>query len=608
MTQSDQLPNDASVLNTSENILTWNYWFGVVDTRWLGIFRILFGLLLLKDALYHLPLARIFYSDAGIIPRDALFDGLVRDPRFSLMDALGQPWLVILFFCVWIVVLICLIIGYRVRLMTILNFVLILSVHERNGYILTGADTLMRAMSFWLMFAPVGQYYAVDAVRRRWHHFRQTDNISDLRVATAPRTSFALPMRMLQLQLVMVYCSTSYLKTIGEVWQRGETMHYITQIDTFILPVGVWMRSLSPDMLRAISYMSLYIEIAIPILLLLPFVWRWSRLLAFILAIMLHGGIAVTMSIQDFSILMLICYLPFFDSQWLVWLDKKLRRVTQPMSLSMPQAPWQPSMMALSLTTADDLAVSDSPPIAPIAWRDVSSKMAFNRLWDWLLIIAPLRAILKRFAKNTVQHYQHKPVDKRSHAWQLSARLQKQLMALILLPLFILVIMWNIDESLGYREEGFAYPRPIEGVWQDARSVVWYTGLWQFWDLFAPLPVQYDGWLVVEGQFENGISYDLFTEQAADYETPTRWYWGPDMRWEKYEENAYQGQYTALLRGWGRYYCDTLNPDRVEGTRLATITITMVLRDFHPPNGFPNPYRRDQIWFHWCYAEYAPQS
>lgn len=543
MKQQSIQDDDNRIAFRTENILTASYWFGEIDTRWLSVFRILLGLLILKDAIYHLPLARIFYSDEGVIPRKILFDGLVRDNRFSLMDAMGRPWMAFLFFCVWIIVLILLIVGYRVRLMTILNFIIILSVHERNGYILTSSDTLIRAMCFWMIFAPVGQYYSIDAIRRRWQGFRERGETAQFLIGQETRTAFALPLRMIQLQFVIVYISTAYLKAISPIWQAGEAMHYVVQIDTFILPFGAWMRNWSPELLKALSYYSLYAEIAIPILLLLPFVWRWSRSLAFILALILHGGIAVTLSIQDFSILMLICYLPFFDPAWL----------------------------------------------------------------EWIFNIRQIRNLQEWVGEKVFAHYQKyppvAPVQSRRH-W---ANRRVYLSAL-LLPLFSLLIMWNIEATGAYLPNGFQYPRPVERVWKNARNVIWYTGLWQYWDMFSPTPIQYDGWLVVEGYFENDSSYDLFTKQAIDYEHPTRWYWGPQMRWEKYEENIYRGRYDALLRGFAGYYCRSINDGRIESIRLANIRIVMNVIDFHSPNEFPHTHQQEQLWYHWCYDEYAPEG
>jgi hypothetical protein len=66
------------------NTLHAKYWFGRVDSRPLSVFRIFFAGLLLKNAIYSIPLATEFYSDAGYVPRSALWDGLARTDRFPL--------------------------------------------------------------------------------------------------------------------------------------------------------------------------------------------------------------------------------------------------------------------------------------------------------------------------------------------------------------------------------------------------------------------------------------------------------------------------------------------------------------------------------------------
>ena len=585
----------------------WRYFFGEVDTRWLAIFRILFSLVLLKDAVYHLFLAEIFYSDAGVVPRWALFDGLVRDTRFSLMDAVGQPWLAFLFFCVWIVVLICLMLGYRTRLMAILNFIIILSVHERNGYILTSADTLMRVMSFWMMFAPIGQYYTIDAIWRRWQRFRETALVSDLRVLGRPRTAFALPVRLLQWQLIIVYLSTGYLKTQGAIWQNGDVMHYITQIETFIMPMGRWLAFLPEFMLKGLSYYSMYAEIAIPVLLISPFLWRWSRVLAFGLALILHGGIALTMSIPDFSIVMILCYLPFFDPAWMRWLKDRFRRSHDPVQVSVPDAYYSPDWLWFSITddetlTALSVKKTDSPDV-----RTLTAVLPFSRLWDWIFIWAPAQQALRWLMEHAVMRFRDKPFIHRTPS-ETMWHLQRYLLTITLLPLFMLIIMWNVEETTAYTEHDVMYPAPIERLWQAGQNIIWYTGLWQYWDMFSPTPIQYDGWIIIEGEFENGFSYDVFTGEPIDLETPTRWYWGPQMRWEKFEENAFRWQYRSLLNAWAGYYCRTLNENSVSGTRLATLKIQMVYTNFYPPGGTPNELQIELMWTHWCFDEFAPQG
>lgn len=612
MTQ-DTLENKLSwSQKTVENIFDWRYWLGEIDTRWLSIFRILFSLVLLKDAIYHLVLAEIFYSDVGVVPRVNLFDGLVRVPRFSLMDAIGEPWLATLFFIVWIIVLIGLLLGYRTRLMTILNFIIILSVHERNGYILTSADTLMRVMCFWMMLAPMGQYYSLDAIRQGWRQFKSAGQPVDDR----PRTAFALPIRLMQWQLVIVYVCTAYLKTQGALWVNGDALHYIAQINTMLTPMGEGLRLLPAVLLKMMTYYSMLAEIAIPLLLLSPFFWRWSRAFAFSLALTLHGGIALMLSIPDFSIVMLLCYLPFFDPAWLQWLSNKFKRPQQPVSTTVPSDSNSPLWLWLSLCKSNQVTVQ-SPEIevesdfdtwqvhvngepfgGQSAWRAMSAHLPFSRLWDWLLIFRPLRQLLWWLMGMMMRRFGDDPLPLPPAEWRVLA--QRFLMYMLLVPLFIILIWWNVAQTSTYTEHEIDLLPLVD--------VIWYTGLWQFWDMFSPLPIQHDGWIIIEGQFEDGTSFDLITGQAVDYETATRWYAGPEMRWEKFEENVFVWQYPALLRGWGDYYCRTINADRDDGSRLATMQIYMNLIPFHAPDEAPNEYELQQLWFHWCFGEYAPQS
>ena len=163
------------------NTLHAKYWFGRVDSRPLSVFRIFFAGLLLKNAIYSIPLATAFYSDAGYVPRSALWDGLARTDRFSIMDAMPYSWMAIVFFSIWAGVALSLLVGNRTKLMAIVNFVIVLSVHERNVYVLNGADTVIRALSFWMLFLPLGDYYSVDALRKRLSLYRGSRNIKALR-------------------------------------------------------------------------------------------------------------------------------------------------------------------------------------------------------------------------------------------------------------------------------------------------------------------------------------------------------------------------------------------------------------------------------------------
>ena len=70
-------PPAGALINPQYNFLRLDYWFGQVESRPLSLFRIFFGLLVLKNALYSIPLAQLFYSDEGIVPRAQFHDELL---------------------------------------------------------------------------------------------------------------------------------------------------------------------------------------------------------------------------------------------------------------------------------------------------------------------------------------------------------------------------------------------------------------------------------------------------------------------------------------------------------------------------------------------------
>jgi hypothetical protein len=396
----------------------------------------------------------------------------------------------------------------------------VLSIHERNGFILTGADTAIRVFSFWLMFAPIAQYYALDALRRR----------------EPPSPAFALPARILQLQLVIIYFVTFYLKLLEPIWLEGKALFYVLQLDSILLPPGALLRQTPHWLQVGLTHYTLVAEIAIPLLLLFP-LRRWFVGLAFALAVMLHGGIGLALAIPDFSLVMLIAFFAHFPPQWFDRLDKQLQHLR--------------SHPRLQCLLEWSIKRTPPPPTAP-KWH-------------------------------------------------------RKALSLLLIPLMILVLWWNVVEVSRYADDyGYRALPPMPMVLED---IVWYSGLWQWWDLFAPLPIQYDGYIVIPGQFENGITYDLRThEPAPGQELFSRF--GPIMRFEKLEENVVRYEDAPLLRAWGNYYCRVYNDERpaIRGTRLATLEIQFIYRNSHTPGEEANPYQMDLLWQHWCHEEFAPQE
>jgi Vitamin K-dependent gamma-carboxylase len=321
------------IISRHYNLFHPKYWFGQVDARPLGIFRIFFAGLMLKMVFYLLFVAEEFFSDKGVAPRSAILE-IARANRYSLMDMLSQTWMAQIFFGIWILVLVCLLFGYRTRSMLVLNFIFIISAHARNFLILNGADLAFRVLSFWIMFIPLGATYSIDALHRRWQLFRMTGNHADLHPDTAPATIFALPVRLIQIQIALVYIFTFLLKLSGKPWHDGTALFYALQVESLTLPTGSWLLANAPLWLLQIgTYFSMVMEGSFVFLMFLPILQPRLRSIGLLMGCMMHLGIAVLLSIHDFSLVMMISYITFWDAAWIDTLTRKL----QLMGLYIPQ-------------------------------------------------------------------------------------------------------------------------------------------------------------------------------------------------------------------------------------------------------------------------------
>ncbi|MFB6211314.1 MAG: hypothetical protein ABEI76_07240 [Halobacteriales archaeon] len=85
---------------------------------------------------------------------------------FSLYYFSGEPACTGLLFVTQIVVGLCLLIGWRTRVMIVLSFFLAVSLDYRNVLVTSYADTLFRHLLFFGMFLPLGERWSIDARQR----------------------------------------------------------------------------------------------------------------------------------------------------------------------------------------------------------------------------------------------------------------------------------------------------------------------------------------------------------------------------------------------------------------------------------------------------------
>jgi hypothetical protein len=152
-------------------------------------------------------------------------------------------------------------------------------------------------------------------------------------------------------------------------------------------------------------------------------------------------------------------------------------------------------------------------------------------------------------------------------AWLVAVR--RRAVPTLVVALGVLVLLVNA-QALG------ALTLPDE-----SDPVVTATGVDQRWNMFAPNPLQTDGWYVAAGELENGSAVDAIHGGPVTWERPpdlAATY--PNARWRKYEANLQRDGYAGHRDDFATYLCARWNDDhdvRLETVRLVYMEQPTVL-------------------------------
>lgn len=225
------------------------------DIRALSLMRICVAFVILLDLTIRITDLEAFYSNTGVAPLPMIFDHAWNDYYISF-HAISGKWEVQLvlfmlaYFCATM-----LLIGYRTRLFTILSWVLLLSLHNRNVLILQGGDDLLRMTLFWAMFMPWGARYSCD---------RLLDPNPSTQTQIRSFATFAY-----LLQICYVYTGSALLK--GTEWHTDCTaLYYVYSLDQISYPITRYFYNY-PDLLRTLTRVAYYFELLIPLFFFAPF-------------------------------------------------------------------------------------------------------------------------------------------------------------------------------------------------------------------------------------------------------------------------------------------------------------------------------------------------
>jgi hypothetical protein len=259
-------------------------WF---DLRALALMRICLAVVIMLDLAVRVSDLEAFYANSGVAPLPMITLNGWNDYYISV-HAISGLWQVqlILFLFAWFFAAM-LFIGYRTKLFTALSWFMLLSLHNRNGFILQGGDDLLRMVMFWGMFIPWGARYSCDSIL-------SAAPFSGGSIRTVACIAYLL-------QVCYIYSGSALLK--GPEWHTDYTaMYYVYGLDQVAYP---YMKNLFyyPGLLKKLTFAAYYFELLVPLLFFIPVFHQGFRTAGVLLIILFHAMNSMTLFIGMFPLI-----------------------------------------------------------------------------------------------------------------------------------------------------------------------------------------------------------------------------------------------------------------------------------------------------------------
>jgi hypothetical protein len=286
--------------------------YGAADPRSLGLFRIALGAVMFVDVLRRFPEIQTHYANTGWLTNHFMLFRPMSEHLFSIYLAFSSVWEVRFLMLLHLAACVLFMIGWRTRLMHVLLLLLLVSINSRNIMLENGGSVVLTLLVAWTMFLPLDIRFSLDAVKRSLSERRENSAEALNDRADPPRPVepvVSLAVFALLLQWVVIYALNAVHKN-GPEWRDGTAVYYLFQQDRLISDFAFWFRDRIPlGGYKLLTYAGLGIEGAVALLLASPVLVARARMLAWVLAALLHLGIAAIVDLGPFSWAMLVMFL-----------------------------------------------------------------------------------------------------------------------------------------------------------------------------------------------------------------------------------------------------------------------------------------------------------
>jgi Vitamin K-dependent gamma-carboxylase len=302
----------------------WNeFFFTPQPPTPIALFRILYGMLLIANLALLRPDWLAWYGEHSWVTLSTMLK-LEPGPRLNLFTVMphGDSWVEALFW-IFLASAVCLALGFLTRASSIIAFLCLTSIQQRNLFMLHSGDTFLRVAGFFLIFAPAGAALSIDHLIR----VRKGKEAPEIQ----PRPPWA--QRMIQIELALLYFVTFWWKSTGATWVNGTAVYYLNHLAEYQgLPLPSWFEQ--PFFVKLGSWLTLAIEFSLGVL-----IWfKELRYPVLLLGLLFHLFLEYRLDVPLFQWTVLSAYVLFIDPRDLdrawVWIRSSVTKKVSSASAS----------------------------------------------------------------------------------------------------------------------------------------------------------------------------------------------------------------------------------------------------------------------------------
>ena len=269
--------------------------------------RIAIALIIITDLLIRGSDLSAHYTNDGLWPTNLIHNFGWKAGNWSVHELSGTYSWALTLFSLHFLFALFLLFGYKTKLATLLVWLLTISLHNRNLFVQQSGDDLLRLALFWGLFLPWNSYYSLDAKK----------NTISLKQNTLANLGYMC-------LISSVYFFTVSLKTSPEWRSDGSAIYFALSLEQIRLPLGDVLYQF-PLLMKILTWFVFYLELAIPILILWPSKKGNLRLIAFVLLLLLHFGIGLTLYVGLFFIINIVTGIGLIPKSVFDKLETKLK-------------------------------------------------------------------------------------------------------------------------------------------------------------------------------------------------------------------------------------------------------------------------------------------